>query len=205
MNPIQQAIEQATAARDWLPTICGELSGLDVPEDDANMRAAIAGLERVEGKIDAALTSLRSLNKEVEEAVVSVCRAVAELPDRNSPADWPEAMLVTHDELADAVRTAVAAALGRGAVPQEDEGRVVVTWNHDRTRILAVTRQNAEWQILKVIAEAPAQPTQAETASEADYAFDDLNLRLIEVTEERDHLRAALPAPPALSTEGGDQ
>ena len=28
-----------------------------------------------------------------------VCRMVAELPDRNSPAEWPEAMLVTHEEL----------------------------------------------------------------------------------------------------------
>ena len=28
-----------------------------------------------------------------------VCHMVAELPDRNSPAEWPEAMLVTHEEL----------------------------------------------------------------------------------------------------------
>jgi hypothetical protein len=33
----------------------------------------------------------------------NVCRAVAELPDRTSPTDWPEAMLVTHDELFDIV------------------------------------------------------------------------------------------------------
>lgn len=43
------------------------------------------------------------------------------------------------------------------APAQADEGHVVVCWNHDRTRILAVTRQNTEGQILKVIAEAPAQ------------------------------------------------
>ena len=30
---------------------------------------------------------------------VAVCRDVAELPDRNSPEDWPEAMLVTANEL----------------------------------------------------------------------------------------------------------
>lgn len=29
-----------------------------------------------------------------------VVRRVAELPDRSSPEDWPEAMLVTADELA---------------------------------------------------------------------------------------------------------
>jgi hypothetical protein len=31
--------------------------------------------------------------------VDQIVRAVAELPDRNSPEDWPEAMLVTADEL----------------------------------------------------------------------------------------------------------
>lgn len=33
----------------------------------------------------------------------SVIKRVAELPDRNSPDDWPEAMLVTGDELAEIV------------------------------------------------------------------------------------------------------
>lgn len=37
------------------------------------------------------------------------------------------------------------------------QGEVVVTWNHDRTNILAVTRQNTEGQVLKVIAQAPAK------------------------------------------------
>lgn len=34
-----------------------------------------------------------------EEIIVGVLRDVAELPDRTSPDDWPEAMLVTADEL----------------------------------------------------------------------------------------------------------
>lgn len=34
-----------------------------------------------------------------EEIVNGVIRDVAELPDRTSPDDWPEAMLVTADEL----------------------------------------------------------------------------------------------------------
>lgn len=109
MNPIQQAIEQATAARDWLPTICGELSGLDVPEDDANMRAAIAGLERVEGEIDAALTSLRSLNKEVEGV---------ELPPLPEPDERTRKGLAFSGFAMEAyARAAVAAALGRERVP----------------------------------------------------------------------------------------
>ena len=33
------------------------------------------------------------------EWIDNVLRDVAELPDRNSPEDWPEAMLVTGDEL----------------------------------------------------------------------------------------------------------
>lgn len=33
------------------------------------------------------------------ELAALVCREVAELTDRNSPVDWPDAMLVTHEEL----------------------------------------------------------------------------------------------------------
>ena len=34
-----------------------------------------------------------------DNIAVRVCRSVAELPDRDSPEGWPEAMLVTHEEL----------------------------------------------------------------------------------------------------------
>lgn len=37
-----------------------------------------------------------------------ICRSVAELPDRNSPEGWPEAMIVTHDELNSIVTEALA-------------------------------------------------------------------------------------------------
>lgn len=47
----------------------------------------------------------------------TVCRQVAELPDRDSPEDWPEAMLVTADEL----RMIVRQALGAAAPAQEAE------------------------------------------------------------------------------------
>lgn len=36
---------------------------------------------------------------QAQGVVDGIVRAVAELPDRNSPEDWPEAMLVTADEL----------------------------------------------------------------------------------------------------------
>jgi hypothetical protein len=35
----------------------------------------------------------------VDRLVTCILRTVAELPDRTSPDDWPEAMLVTHEEL----------------------------------------------------------------------------------------------------------
>lgn len=38
-----------------------------------------------------------------ERVANGVCRDVGELPDRSSPEDWPEAMLVTHDELKEIV------------------------------------------------------------------------------------------------------
>ena len=34
-----------------------------------------------------------------DRIATSICRTVAEIPDRSSPDDWPEAMLVTADEL----------------------------------------------------------------------------------------------------------
>lgn len=45
-----------------------------------------------------------------EDVAARVCRDVAELPDRSSPEDWPEAMLVTAGEL----RRIVVAALADG-------------------------------------------------------------------------------------------
>ena len=40
-----------------------------------------------------------------EEIAALIVREVAELPDRTSPDDWPEAMLVTADELTEIVRS----------------------------------------------------------------------------------------------------
>lgn len=45
-----------------------------------------------------------------DKLAAQICRDVAELPDRNSPEDWPEAMLVTHDELQAIVTEALSAA-----------------------------------------------------------------------------------------------
>ena len=45
---------------------------------------------------DETRAKLRNLRDDI---AVRVCRSVAELPDRDSPKGWPEAMLVTHEEL----------------------------------------------------------------------------------------------------------
>lgn len=36
---------------------------------------------------------------DMEDTITSILKRVAELPDRSSPDDWPEAMLVTGKEL----------------------------------------------------------------------------------------------------------
>lgn len=38
-----------------------------------------------------------------QSVIDAICRDVAELPDRNSPEGWPEAMLVTAVELAEII------------------------------------------------------------------------------------------------------
>ncbi|MFE1574185.1 hypothetical protein ACFIQG_20600 [Comamonas odontotermitis] len=48
-----------------------------------------------------------------------ICQRVAELPDRDSPADWPEAMLVTSDELRNIVLDAINDASQAVAVPDD--------------------------------------------------------------------------------------
>ncbi|WP_295537900.1 ASCH/PUA domain-containing protein [uncultured Pseudacidovorax sp.] len=57
-----------------------------------------------------------------------ICRAVAELPDRNSPEDWPEAMLVTHDEL-----LAIVVAEMQDAAPAAVEREALKDWTIHRT------------------------------------------------------------------------
>jgi hypothetical protein len=51
----------------------------------------------------------------LDKIAEKLVRSVAELPDRTSPDDWPEAMLVTQDELLEIARAALQQArdLGR--------------------------------------------------------------------------------------------
>ena len=84
-----------------------------------------------------------------KQVSAAICQRVSELPDRNSPEDWPEAMLVTADELsmivADELHNAGAVAaeptgwmLIERATTEGDDveilcfkpgvGRIIVTW-----------------------------------------------------------------------------
>lgn len=45
------------------------------------------------------LQTARIVLAQAEQRADAIVRAVAELPDRTSPEDWPEVMLVTADEL----------------------------------------------------------------------------------------------------------
>ena len=58
-----------------------------------------------------------STQRTAQELADDICRGVSELPDRSSPEDWPEAMLVTQDEL----HCIVLAALASQAEPKTDD------------------------------------------------------------------------------------
>lgn len=108
------------------------------------------------------------------ELIADIIRDVAELPDRNSPDDWPEAMLVTADEL----RDILVRRLSAPAVPEEvlraaygsgygsghfdgcnapnAYGDVHNAWREDRSEVLATAAKLS----------AP-QPEAAQTATTA--------------------------------------
>ncbi len=71
------------------------------------------------------------MREQHEQVAAAVCRAVAELPDRNSPPDWPEAMLVTHDELRQIVTEAVGSYGVQVRAQALEEAATAVT-QHDR-------------------------------------------------------------------------
>jgi hypothetical protein len=55
----------------------------------------------------------------VRHAIDRIVAAVAELPDRTSPDEWPDAMLVTADELRAIVSAEIEAMLVPASRPQE--------------------------------------------------------------------------------------
>lgn len=70
-------------------------------DKDALVRAIYSSTDANEQECRAIINTVgyQSAPTEAGGVAALICRQVAELPDRNSPEDWPEAMLVTHDEL----------------------------------------------------------------------------------------------------------
>lgn len=56
----------------------------------------------------------------ITEIAERIAKDVAELSDRTSPDDWPEAMLVTADELVLICERNISLALNRGVVTQNE-------------------------------------------------------------------------------------
>lgn len=103
-------------ARELLAT---EYDSAEQPEHANEIRKGrVTPLEKCALKaVAAALRSSRA-PEDVTDTAWGICRDVAELPDRTSPEDWPEAMLVTVGELH-------AIILDRFATPISPSGRDV--------------------------------------------------------------------------------
>lgn len=170
MNPIQQAIEVLAKITD---------------------RDRHRGLVQLDVEdfleIGAALTSLRSLQKEVEEVLPGPVHYQYLFAGyggdvwRDSDKSWNGQRPKAHRSLytADQLRTAVAAALGRGAVPHEYLAKFIGKGNGMVRRFYNGEAQSVndagDWmqeamQLLQLKAAAPSpeatQPTQAEAPSE---------------------------------------
>jgi len=91
----------------WLCEICYDARDKSEPSVDwANLLpppefSAAPTSPRAEGEWQSELQKL--------DIVADICMSVAELPDRTSPEDRPDMMLVTHDELQQIVTDALAA------------------------------------------------------------------------------------------------
>lgn len=116
---------------------------IDEPQADALLELAAyrftvenreARIAELESQLAAAPQAVQAAVPETREALAkrligdvkvadaiakAACQRVAELPDRDSPADWPDAMLVTGDELHMIVRETVIAAQATPAHPAE--------------------------------------------------------------------------------------
>lgn len=77
--------------------------------------------------------------KAADEIATAVCRSVAELGDRNSPEDWPEAMLVTQGEMHLIVREAVIASQPTG-VPAQGDAELDTAFEAVRRRLCKLPR-----------------------------------------------------------------
>ncbi|MEJ5125811.1 hypothetical protein WH367_07105 [Comamonas sp. MYb21] len=107
-----------------------------------------------------------------------VCMSVAELPDRNSPPDWPQAMLVTSDELRNIVLDAINyAAQAVAAQPPAEVAVALAQLESACERRAAITTV----EVYNRLADLPG-----------------MSIALLELDVARGQARAALAVTPAL-------
>jgi hypothetical protein len=118
-GPIEEALHVSHTQNDWHPAYdcysiqcdkCTATMGYSLSEEEAieawNTRLSHASHEPA--------SVMREEAAKVEpwsDVVREIVQDVAELPDRTSPDDWPDAMLVTGDELFDIVHSRIEQAL----------------------------------------------------------------------------------------------
>jgi len=161
-----------------------------------------AALDELRRAWDTALAALAATSAPADPNAIAdhICNDVAELGDRNSPEDWPEAMLVTHAEL----RAIVLDALATSA-PSEPK-------YHDSTPHLHVGDSAFEDWYQAYCVNPPANPKQAARdayaagmgdplvcAAPAVRTFDD-RLQLARLAEAEAKMRN----PPPLQWEDGE-
>lgn len=131
----------------------------------------------------------------------AACQRVAELPDRASPADWPEAMLVTGDELHMIVREAVIEAQTAPAHPAEGvpaQGGTPGPW---RVR----KRTNDVGEVLDCFVTAPDCQGRAYDAHILGDDYDSIDLKLADaelVVAAVNAFRATATQPAAQGMDG---
>ena len=94
--------------------------------------------------------------------IYRVLQEVAELPNRTSPDDWPEAMLVTHEELTSILRAALTSpapqpADGVTQAQHEIVASIIDMVEHDQSRRAEMNRLRAD-ALRAVLARALASP-----------------------------------------------
>lgn len=111
---------------------------------------------------------------EGERFVVAVLQRVAELPDRSSPDDWPEAMLVTHAELERILTDELSTLRARLGEVERERIEVIergyfageARKERDRADALQAKLSAAEGELRLAQGECRARVTYARTASE---------------------------------------
>lgn len=114
-------LDVARMLREWAAEPCPFFTGVLPSVGERQI------LEDAAKACDTALASLRSPVSEerIREITNLIVRDIEELPDRTSPDDWPEALIVTNSELREIVSEHIRAALRESAAPQGEPVDIV--------------------------------------------------------------------------------